>query len=255
MRDFAVSDVFPGVKQIRDPLGVHVTLLLGREKALLFDAGYGILDLHALIRRITDLPLTLVLSHGHHDHALGAMHFPSSLMLPQDLPVFREYTGRRERERIAETARLGSGEREHYLSASIPEPEILDAAVFELGGLSAKVIKTPGHTPGSIALFVLERELLLLGDNWNPQTWVFFPEALDVRTYARSFRSLTDLPFRIALAPHADAPVSREFLLSFADGLNETGFANAKTARIRGYEQIPVKAFEPAPGAMLVFRA
>ncbi len=116
MRDFAVSDIFPDVKHIRDPLGVHMTLLLGREKALLFDAGYGVLDLHALIRRITGLPLTLVLSHGHHDHALGAMHFPSSLMLPQDLPVFREYTGRKERERIAGVAGLTGEARETYRS-------------------------------------------------------------------------------------------------------------------------------------------
>lgn len=255
MRDFTVSDVFPDVKHIRDPLGVHMTLLLGRERALLFDAGYGVLDFHAFIRGITDLPLTLVLSHGHHDHALGAMHFPSSLMLPQDLPVFREYTGRREREKIAVTARLGSEARENYLSASIHEPEKLDAAVFELGGLSVQVIRTPGHTPGSIALYVPKRRLLLLGDNWNPQTWVFFPESLDVRTYSQSFRSLMELPFQTALAPHAEAPLNRASLVCFAQGLNETGFANAKPARIRGYEHIPVKAFEPAPGAMLVFRA
>ncbi len=100
-----------------------------------------------------------------------------------------------------------------------------------------------------------ERRLLLPGDSWNPQTWVFFPESLDVRTYAQSFRSLMDLPFQTALAPHADAPVSRDFLLSFADGLNETGFAGAKPMKIKGHEQIPVKAFEPSPGALLVFRA
>lgn len=252
---FTVRDIFPDVKHIRDPLGVHMTLLLGRERALLFDAGYGVQNLHQFIRGMTGLPLTLVLSHGHHDHALGAMHFPPSLMMPQDLPVLNAYTGREQREKIVQAAGLSGDAEKAFLAVKIPVPEELDTDLFELGGLSARVMKTPGHTQGSIALYVPERRLLLLGDNWNPQTWIFFPEAMDVRTYAQSFRSLMALPFQTALAPHADEPISRAFLLAFADGLNETGFASAKPVKIHGHEQIPTKAFEPSPGALLVFRA
>ena len=254
MPEFTARELYPGVVQVRDPLGVHMTLLIGREEALLFDAGYGILDLHTFVRLLTSLPLTLVLSHGHHDHALGAMHFPESLMLPEDLPVFREYTGPAVRNRIAGAAGLEGTERNAYLSAGIREPQALSSDFFDLGGLGARIVRTPGHTPGSLAVYVPERELLLLGDNWNPQTWVFFPESLGVRTYAASFRSLMALPFKTALAPHAENMLEKDSLLRFAGGLNETGFASAKPVRMQGYEHLPARAFEPAPGAMLVFR-
>jgi len=252
---FTYREVCPGVLHITDPLGVHMTLLVGRQKALLFDTGYGVGNLLSFIGSLTDLPLTTVLSHGHHDHAMGAMHFPSVRMLAEDLPVFRKYTGRGQRERILRQAGLKAQAREQYLSAAISEPDALEEDCFYLDGLSARVLRVPGHTPGSIALLVPERELLLLGDSWNRETWLFFPESLPVRTYAASFRFLMSHPFKKALAPHVEETVDREYLLQFERGLNEAGFAEAKPAIIPGHEHIQVRAFEPCPGARLVFRA
>jgi glyoxylase-like metal-dependent hydrolase (beta-lactamase superfamily II) len=41
---------------------------------------------------------------------------------------------------------------------------IEDDAVIDLGGLTVKVIATPGHTPGHLSFFIPEEELLFLGD-------------------------------------------------------------------------------------------
>ena len=252
---FKSLEILPGVHHIMDPLGVHLTLLAGSERALLFDTGYGVTDVKAYIQSITSLPLTVILSHGHHDHALGAMWFDETWMLEADRGVFTEYTGPRERERVIARAEMKPSQAEKYRSAAIPLPKPLSEAPVSLGGLTAVPISVPGHTPGSLAMLVPERELLLLGDSWNPQTWVFFPEALPVETYAQSFKKLMDQIFSTALAPHKAEPLSWEYLHRYAEGLTSKGFASAKPFLIQGQEHIPTLAYAPTPGSLLIFRA
>ena len=60
---------------IYDPESVFCYLVVGNERALLFDTAFGIGSLPGAIRKITDKPVTVVLSHGHTDHANGAYQF------------------------------------------------------------------------------------------------------------------------------------------------------------------------------------
>ncbi|NLE68722.1 MAG: MBL fold metallo-hydrolase [Clostridiales bacterium] len=252
---FTVHQVLPGVHHMEDPLGgVHMTLVVGNKQALMMDAGYGAYDVSAQVRQITDLPLTLILSHGHHDHALGAMWFDEAFMDPRDLPVLRHYTGLVERERVIRRAGLTGRAAYAYRSRQIPQPRPLGEGPLDLGGLTVLPTRVPGHTPGSVALLVQEHRLLLLGDSWNPQTWVFFPEALPVDTYIASFRRLMASPFDLALAPHQAEPVSRDYLLAFRDGLITNGPAVAKPFVVPGHERVPTLACAPVKGARLIFR-
>jgi len=52
-----------------------VFLLIGSERALLIDTGFGIGDLRGAVGMITDKPVTLVVSHCHADHYGGAYQF------------------------------------------------------------------------------------------------------------------------------------------------------------------------------------
>ena len=49
----------------------YMYLFTGSKGALLFDTGYVFTDFRPLIKQVTDLPLTVVCSHGHDDHVLG----------------------------------------------------------------------------------------------------------------------------------------------------------------------------------------
>ena len=72
---FKASQVLPGVTHITDAMGVSFTLIEGEKKAVLFDTGYGMEDVGAYVRTLTDRPVKVLLSHGHHDHMLGARWF------------------------------------------------------------------------------------------------------------------------------------------------------------------------------------
>ena len=59
------------IYQIKDRMGVLMTLIIGKEQAMLIDTGYGIYNIYDHIRSITSLPLIVVNSHGHMDHCCG----------------------------------------------------------------------------------------------------------------------------------------------------------------------------------------
>ncbi len=254
-KGFTAAEIMPGVFHIGDPLDVHATLLTGSRSALLFDAGYGLSNLYDYVQGLTKLPVTLLLSHGHHDHALGAMHFPKALMLAEDMPVVRIYTSQYMRECVARNAALTQEASLEYLKMPMPPIQAPEEDVFELGELSARLLRLPGHTPGSAALYIPQRKLLLTGDNWNPHTWLFFPEALPVDAYAAMMHTLLGIPFLWALTPHFGRLIPRSRMERYILGLNREAFSGALPVVIPGYENIPTKETFPAPDFKLVFRA
>ena len=153
--------VLPGTYRIENS-GVHTDLLVGEHHALLFDTGYGFEDLHALVRRITDLPLYVVNSHGHVDHAAGNWQFNEVFIHPADVPVCVEHNGPRMRMAELDQAELPEGFcLEEYLSHGCGRLRpVGEGDVFDLGGKTLEVVELPGHTAGSIGLFWREEKLL-----------------------------------------------------------------------------------------------
>lgn len=69
---------------ITETESVHCYLVIGSDKAMLFDIGYGYENIMPLVRTITDLPVMLVLSHGDPDHGLGSKWFDEVWIHPLD---------------------------------------------------------------------------------------------------------------------------------------------------------------------------
>ncbi len=209
---FQVWEHLPGVFHIKDAMGVCMTLLTGADSALLFDTGYGLEDVHGFVRSLTSLLLQVVLSHAHHDHALGSRYFDAVFLLEKEQETFQEYTKESWRRHVLREAKNAGVivDEEEYLTAATAPVKILREGNLQLGDLTVRVIACPGHTPGSVVLYVPERELLLTGDNWNPCTWLFFPEACGAQEYRRNVFRLLDLPFRYVLCPHDGRLIRRE---------------------------------------------
>ena len=190
---FTACNPFPGIFHITDEMGVSFTLVEGEDSALVFDAGYGTEDVVSYLHTLTDKPFELILSHGHHDHMLGAQWFDHSLMDAADLEEFRLRAGSGQREKVRRQAEeCGVTPYDGFMTAEIPEPLPLKypdtvgpfaCCVYDLGNREAWVLRVPGHTSGSVVLYIPDLRLLLSGDDWNPCTWMWFPCSLPVRQW------------------------------------------------------------------------
>ena len=220
---FSHREFFPGIFHIQDSMGVCMTLLCGKERALLIDTGYGLEDVASCVKALTALPADVMLTHGHHDHALGAQWFPRALMLKEEFSVYSEYTNSHWRRHVLNGAREKGipADEAAYLGASMPPPEAIPAGDWDLGGLTARIISCPGHTPGSAVVYVPKYDLLLTGDDWNPCTWLFFPEALCALEYRKNMRELVKLPFEHVLCAHQFSLFSRTMLDAFVENLTD----------------------------------
>jgi glyoxylase-like metal-dependent hydrolase (beta-lactamase superfamily II) len=58
-----------GLWSIDGPANDLMYLVTGTRRAMLVDTGMGLGDLAGMVRGLTDLPLTVVNTHGHPDHA------------------------------------------------------------------------------------------------------------------------------------------------------------------------------------------
>lgn len=75
---YKVIDMGDNIYHIWEPAGVASSLIIGKTKALLIDTGYGYGDLRSVVRSLTDLPLRVVNTHCHLDHAGGNYLFQKS---------------------------------------------------------------------------------------------------------------------------------------------------------------------------------
>ena len=253
-QDLRINQVLPGVYHIQDNLGVCMTLLCGSRSAMLVDTGYGISDVSTVIRSITQLPLKVILTHGHHDHCMGVRWFDHVSMFPEDHADFATYTGEYTRRRILTSADdKGQPVADDYLTAQLAMPETLTEQVVDLGGITAQIIHCPGHTPGSCCVYVKEHALMLTGDNWNPCTWLFFPAALGIREYLKNMRKLLELPFSQVLCSHQPVLFSRDVPDAFFTALTEDAIANAHPVTISPYDAIHTVQADLPMNQLIVF--
>lgn len=239
---FESHEVLPRVFHIQDGMGVCMTLLVGERSALLVDTGYGVEDVHAYVRTLTELPLTVLITHGHHDHALGARWFEHTLMFAEDRADFAIYTGADMRQRVYQQARAkGLPVDDHFLNDSISMPLPLSEQTVDLGGMRVQVIRCPGHTPGSAVVYLPDQRLLLTADDWNPCTWLFFPAALGAQCYRANVRKLQPLPFTHVLCSHQPRLFERSMLDDFLNGLTDEVLRAAVPVNIAPYEAIDTR--------------
>ena len=90
IREPFVSEIAPDTYAINEFGLAAMYLAVGSERALLIDTGCGLTDLPALVRRFTDKPLDVMLTHCHPDHAGGIGWFDRIYLHPDDFPAVPE---------------------------------------------------------------------------------------------------------------------------------------------------------------------
>lgn len=210
--DFQVHDLGGGLWNITaPPMRFQQYLLLGGEKALLIDTGFGLGSLKKVVDGITKLPVVLVNTHAHPDHSGGNAEFGRPYLHPADNELYAA--------KCSYEARLDEMTNMWHLPADTlqptpPEPVAMeDGTVFELGGRRVTVIHTPGHTRGSVCLFDEMSGALFAGDNLNAMaTGMTEACAADISEFLASLKKLAALPVTAVYTGHMPARVEADII-------------------------------------------
>lgn len=186
------------VWRIDDHGNDNLYLIEGTKQALLVDTGVGAGRLGDFVKSLTSLPVVVVNTHGHGDHAGGNNFFPAAWAHPAEFEAIRGMNnpnGRRAAaERLAKSTpgvELLSPEDQGRLAAA---PATLmplkDGQIFDLGGRTLEVVEQAGHTPGEVVLIDKANRLLFGGDNNNTLVWLWMRNSRPLEVYLESLKRL-----------------------------------------------------------------
>ena len=157
-------------------LNVDAYLLVGKDRALLIDTLQETEELYERVRKITDKPLDVAISHGHPDHAgRGLKQFHDAgidiWMAEADIAIYKD---------------LFDGEYPADWFSILQ-----DGQLFDLGDQVIETMILPGHTPGS-AVFLDEKQQRLFSSDaaGSGHFWMQIPGCVPLHEYREHLASL-----------------------------------------------------------------
>lgn len=188
-----------------DEVGKTVMYVInGSAAALLIDTGFGLSDLKGTVKKLCGgKEIIVVNSHGHPDHDFGNNQFDQVYIGRFDEPNAHEKLDDRMREMLMENYfgefMAQGGSVEHWNPG--PAKKLLplkEGDVLELGNYQLKVLETPGHSLGSIALFEEKEGWLFTGDSiltW--EVWGQLGESAALSVYGDSMKRLAAMQSQV----------------------------------------------------------
>ena len=158
-------------------------LLLGEERAILFDTGAGVRNIKPVVQSLTQLPVTVISSHPHYDHIGNNYRFERVAVL--DVPSLRSEV----RNNIFEP-RFSRSFTFRRMSPFPVTEWLQPGKAIELGNRTLTAFHIPGHEQGSVALLDAGRKQLFTGDFIYPGWLVAFAPTSNLEKYMASIRYL-----------------------------------------------------------------
>lgn len=126
-------------------------------EAIVIDPGDDVSDIVAILERHQLAVKMIVITHAHIDHIGGA----EKLRAATGAPVYMHEADKMLSEQLDEQAK--------WLGVEAPKDPGIDRParegdILRVGSVEAHVLHTPGHTPGSISLYLPVASRLIAGD-------------------------------------------------------------------------------------------
>jgi glyoxylase-like metal-dependent hydrolase (beta-lactamase superfamily II) len=220
---FEVYKIRPGVFAIYEPHQLEEViscLILGSDRALLFDTGMGVSNIQGVVAGLTKLPVSVLNSHTHNDHVGDNWRFTD--VYGMDTEFTRNNARGSKEDAQAELAPdeiCGSLPAGFDAKAYATKPFHIthwlhDGDRIDLGGRALKVMSTPGHTPDSIALLDEKDGLLFTGDTFYAGPIYLYRPETDLDAYVTSVKKLAALALHLRLLlPAHNVPVASPSIL------------------------------------------
>ena len=195
------------------PLGTNSYLVHRDGEALAIDVGGDPAPVTAFLQAKGLKLLAILVTHQHFDHLYGVHALQEATGAPCFVPAGDGA--------IADTEAARGG---IWGMPPVPafESQPLPEGTMQLGGFSFAILKTPGHTPGSICLLDRENRILFSGDTVSYGPVFLFGKYRDIHTYRKTLLKLMDLEGYDTVYPcHNTCPVTPEIipeLIAAVDG-------------------------------------
>lgn len=193
---FTACEVQEHVTCIAGLGGVNCYLVEGTERAVLIDGLAGAGSLKAFVRELTELPVTLLNTHGHVDHIGADFEYGEAYIHPADIGLLYEHA---DLEMRYGYARGGIGKvsegftlrRDDMIApCAIKTLPLADGQRFDLGGRVLETICVPGHTRGTVVFLDRAARTLYSGDACNINTLLYGEESASIEEYRESLVNL-----------------------------------------------------------------
>lgn len=172
-------------------------LIVGKEKALLFDLALDVEGLYEYAKNLAKKDVMTVLSHGHFDHIFGLhflkevwMHKADEFLLKNGMPKFGGLP-------VVPCPIL------HFLN---------DKDEIELGERCVKVLYVPGHSPGSIVLLDKKTHILLSGDTVSRRVLMGASGKFDKDRFCESLEKLQQEEIDVIYSAHDEFPITQKHI-------------------------------------------
>ena len=230
---FAIDHLDDGVVRLRehhiDSYAVgHLWLIAGRERAVVFDAGSGIVSPAPVIDGLVSTPVLCVSSCSGFDHAGGWHSFASRGCHADDADDLAD--PREENAEIGEYLTLdrftalpfpGFDPADHQMVGAASTETLVDGQQLDLGDRELSVLHTPGRSPGGLSLWDAQNRVLFAGeilyDGDHGPAW----PPPDPVAYVDSLERLRTLPVRLVHPGHYESLDRDRFLALTAEQLGD----------------------------------
>lgn len=217
---YSIHSITDSTFQINLHNHVFAYLIVGSQKALLIDTGWGTVDLKSIVESLTPLPLIVANTHGHLDHIYGNFQFQEVFIKEEDAMLISfDYTKEKREsilKRFGEPILPSGMTLEDWLNIKPQKSSFLnDVKYFDLGDRRIETIDIPGHTKGSIAFLDRKERLLFSGDSiLSASVFLHFNLSTKLDVYQKSVDQLIALSdsFDFIYPSHPAAPIDPSFL-------------------------------------------
>lgn len=261
---FEVYEVAPSVFAIYEPgqfEEVISYLIVGAERALLFDTGLGIGNMRQLASDLTGLETIVVNSHTHYDHVGGNHQFQEIYGTDSEFSLGNAKG--RPHEAVSEF--VGDGwvwkplpegfSPSEYISAPFTITHtVTDGETIDIGGRTLEVVLTPGHAPDALCLLDRENRLLFVGDTFYPASLYAHLHGSDFESYERTAVRLAGLASQVdyILPAHNEPLLGSAYLTAFRDAFQtmraeSTQFVLTDGAREYAFDGFSIIVSDPPP--------